>query len=121
MSHPELRGRGDAPASTNTFLANLGKQFRELFDIKQISVDTLAEMGHEALESIGVSAFESVHMLIRGIAEIQSGTRYNSRFPYTRNDQTTISYRQHRTCTGLDERRSAIRSTITPATSGNHS
>ena len=68
---------GDAAASepspTTTYLANLGKQFRELFDIKQMSVNTLAEMGHKALESIGVSAFESIHMLIRGIAEVQSG------------------------------------------------
>merc|ERR1712013_598157 len=44
--------------SIGAFLASLGlEQLREVFDREHISVDILAEMGHEDLKQIGVTAF----------------------------------------------------------------
>jgi tankyrase len=60
--------------SISAFLASLGlEQLREVFDREQISVDILAEMGHEDLKQIGVSAFGHRHKLIKGIEKLLSG------------------------------------------------
>lgn len=60
--------------SVSAFLSSLGlEQLREVFDREQISVDILAEMGHEDLKQIGVSAFGHRHKLIKGIEKLVSG------------------------------------------------
>ena len=60
--------------SMGAFLASLGlEQLREVFDREQISVDILAEMGHEDLKQIGVTAFGHRHKLIKGIEKLVSG------------------------------------------------
>ena len=56
------------------FLASLGlEQLREVLDREQISVDILAEMGHEDLKQIGITAFGHRHKLIKGIEKLVSG------------------------------------------------
>ena len=51
--------------SMGAFLASLGlEQLREVLDREQISVDILAEMGHEDLKQIGITAFGHRHKLI---------------------------------------------------------
>ena len=60
--------------SMGAFLASLGlEQLREVFDREQISVDILAEMGHEDLKQIGITAFGHRHKLIKGIEKLVSG------------------------------------------------
>jgi len=60
--------------SMGAFLASLGlEQLREVFDREQISVDILAEMGHEDLKQIGITAFGHRHKLIKGIEKLLSG------------------------------------------------
>merc|ERR1719150_1844362 len=60
--------------SMGAFLASLGlEQLREVFDREQISVDILAEMGHEDLKQIGVTAFGHRHKLIKGLEKLVSG------------------------------------------------
>ena len=56
--------------SMGAFLASLGlEQLREVFDREQISVDILAEMGHEDLKQIGVTAFGHRHKLIKVVLQ----------------------------------------------------
>jgi len=60
--------------SVGAFLASLDlEQLREIFDREQISVDILAEMGHEDLKQIGVTAFGHRHKLIKGLEKLLSG------------------------------------------------
>ena len=60
--------------SIGAFLTSLGlEQLREVFDREQISVDILAEMGHEDLKQIGITAFGHRHKLIKGIEKLVSG------------------------------------------------
>ena len=60
--------------SMGAFLASLGlEQLREVLDREQISVDILAEMGHEDLKQIGITAFGHRHKLIKGIEKLVSG------------------------------------------------
>lgn len=60
--------------SIGALLASLGlEQLREVFDREQISVDILAEMGHEDLKQIGVSAYGHRHKIIKGIEKLVSG------------------------------------------------
>ena len=44
-----------------------------MLDRDQISVDILAEMGHEDLKQIGITAFGHRHKLIKGIEKLVSG------------------------------------------------
>jgi tankyrase len=44
----------------------------ELFEREQISLDILAEMGHEDLKQVGVSAYGHRHKLIKGIEKLYS-------------------------------------------------
>ena len=60
--------------SMGAFLASQGlEQLREHFDREHISVDILAEMAHEDLKQIGVTAFGHRHKLIKGIEKLVSG------------------------------------------------
>jgi len=65
--------------SMGAFLASLGlEQLREIFDREQISVDILAEMGHEDLKQIGITAFGHRHKLIEGLEKLLSGNGKSS-------------------------------------------
>lgn len=46
----------------------------ELFEREQITLEILAEMGHEDLKQVGVSAFGFRHKLLKGIAQLRAST-----------------------------------------------
>ncbi|GAB6027052.1 hypothetical protein CHUAL_013779 [Chamberlinius hualienensis] len=53
------------------FLRSLGlDHLRDLFEKEQITLDILAEMGHEELKQIGVQAYGHRHKLIKGVEKI---------------------------------------------------
>lgn len=56
-----------------TFLQSLGlEHLLELFEREQITLDILAEMGHEDLKQVGVSAYGYRHKLIKGMDKLLS-------------------------------------------------
>jgi len=46
----------------------------ELFEREQITLDILAEMGHDDLKQVGVSAYGFRHKILKGIAQLRSTT-----------------------------------------------
>ncbi|XP_055849106.1 poly [ADP-ribose] polymerase tankyrase [Episyrphus balteatus] len=46
----------------------------ELFEREQITLEILAEMGHEDLKQVGVSAYGFRHKILKGIAQLRSTT-----------------------------------------------
>lgn len=58
------------------------EQLIELFDREQITMEILAEMGHEDLKQVGVSAYGFRHKILKGIAAIRAttGISYAVRF-----------------------------------------
>lgn len=53
------------------FLQSLGlEHLLELFEREQITLDILAEMGHEDLKQVGVSAYGYRHKLIKGMDKL---------------------------------------------------
>lgn len=50
------------------------EQLIELFDREQITMEILAEMGHEDLKQVGVSAYGFRHKILKGIAAIRATT-----------------------------------------------
>ena len=60
------------PSTTITsFLSSLGiEQLTEVFVREQISIDILAEMGHDELKQIGVNAYGHRHRLLKGIEKL---------------------------------------------------
>lgn len=50
------------------------EQLIELFDREQITMEILAEMGHEDLKQVGVSAYGFRHKILKGIAAIKATT-----------------------------------------------
>jgi len=71
--------------SVGAFLASLGlEKLREIFEREQISVDILAEMNHEDLKQIGVTAYGHRHKLIKGIEKLVSGKGNNVNFTETK-------------------------------------
>lgn len=50
------------------------EQLIELFDREQITMEILAEMGHEDLKQVGVSAYGFRHKILKGIATIKATT-----------------------------------------------
>lgn len=55
------------------FLQSLGlEHLLELFEREQITLDILAEMGHEDLKQVGVSAYGYRHKLIKGMDKLLS-------------------------------------------------
>lgn len=56
------------------------EQLIELFDREQITMEILAEMSHEDLKQVGVSAYGFRHKILKGIAAIraQTGTHLSS-------------------------------------------
>eukprot|EP00094_Tigriopus_californicus_P011802 TCALIF_11400-PA protein Name:"Similar to Tnks Tankyrase-1 (Mus musculus)" AED:0.04 eAED:0.04 QI:0/0.85/0.75/0.87/0.71/0.5/8/1134/1190 len=60
--------------SMSAFLASLSLEgLREIFDREQVTVDILADMGHEDLKQIGITAFGHRHKLIKGLEKLMSG------------------------------------------------
>ena len=54
------------------------EHLREIFQREDISLDILAEMGHEELKTIGINAYGHRHKLIKGIEKLLSQNReYN--------------------------------------------
>lgn len=57
--------------SISSFLSNLGlNHLIELFEREHITLDILAEMGHEELKQIGVNAYGHRHKLLKGIEKL---------------------------------------------------
>ncbi|XP_050594457.1 poly [ADP-ribose] polymerase tankyrase isoform X3 [Bombus affinis] len=57
------------------FLQSLGlEHLLELFEREQITLDILAEMGHEDLKQVGVSAYGYRHKLIKGMEKLLNTT-----------------------------------------------
>lgn len=72
-----VNGSGNSGAVVNiaTFLQNLGlDHLLELFEREQITLDILAEMGHEDLKQVGISAYGYRHKLIKGMDKLLSST-----------------------------------------------
>ncbi|KAG5281050.1 hypothetical protein AALO_G00066890 [Alosa alosa] len=56
------------------FLKSLGlEQLRDIFEREQITLDVLADMGHEELKEIGINAYGHRHKLIKGIERLLGG------------------------------------------------
>lgn len=57
--------------SVSKFLLSLNlEHLLEIFDREQITLDILAEMNHEDLKQIGISAYGFRHKLIKGINKL---------------------------------------------------
>lgn len=50
------------------------EQLIDLFDREQITLEILAEMGHEDLKQVGVSAYGFRHKILKGIAQLRVTT-----------------------------------------------
>lgn len=60
-------------SNINTFLASLNlEQLIDIFEREQITLDILAEMSHEDLKQIGISAYGYRHKLIKGIERLMA-------------------------------------------------
>ncbi|XP_056124271.1 poly [ADP-ribose] polymerase tankyrase-1 isoform X1 [Rhinichthys klamathensis goyatoka] len=58
----------------NQFLKSLClEHLRDIFEREQISLDVLADMGHEELKEIGINAYGHRHKLIKGIERLLGG------------------------------------------------
>ncbi|XP_061656623.1 poly [ADP-ribose] polymerase tankyrase-1 [Syngnathoides biaculeatus] len=58
----------------NHFLKSLGlEHLRDILQREQISLDVLADMGHEELKEIGINAYGHRHKLIKGIERLLGG------------------------------------------------
>uniref|UniRef100_A0A6M2E1R5 Poly [ADP-ribose] polymerase n=1 Tax=Xenopsylla cheopis TaxID=163159 RepID=A0A6M2E1R5_XENCH len=59
----------------SSFLNSLGlEHLLELFEREQITLDILAEMGHEDLKQIGIAAYGFRHKLIKGMSMLASNS-----------------------------------------------
>ncbi|XP_046385397.1 poly [ADP-ribose] polymerase tankyrase [Ischnura elegans] len=68
-------GAGHDVATISGFVCSLGlKHLSELFEREQITLDILAEMGHEDLKQVGISAYGHRHKLIKGIEKLYSSS-----------------------------------------------
>uniref|UniRef100_S4RWH8 Poly [ADP-ribose] polymerase n=1 Tax=Petromyzon marinus TaxID=7757 RepID=S4RWH8_PETMA len=71
----------------NMFLKGLGlDHLRDIFEKEQITLDVLADMGHEELKEIGINAYGHRHKLIKGVERLlgaqQGGLAYPGANPY---------------------------------------
>uniref|UniRef100_A0A8C8D3C5 Poly [ADP-ribose] polymerase n=1 Tax=Oncorhynchus tshawytscha TaxID=74940 RepID=A0A8C8D3C5_ONCTS len=56
------------------FLKSLGlEHLRDIFEREQITLDVLADMGHEELKEIGINAYGHRHKLIKGMERLLGG------------------------------------------------
>ncbi|XP_060738826.1 tankyrase, TRF1-interacting ankyrin-related ADP-ribose polymerase b isoform X3 [Tachysurus vachellii] len=72
------RKEGEAVAvldmNISQFLKSLGlEHLRDIFEREQITLDVLADMGHEELKEIGINAYGHRHKLIKGIERLLGG------------------------------------------------
>lgn len=49
----------------------------DLFEREQITLEILAEMGHEDLKQVGVSAYGFRHKILKGVAQLRNTTGTN--------------------------------------------
>uniref|UniRef100_A0A7R9CVM7 Poly [ADP-ribose] polymerase n=1 Tax=Timema cristinae TaxID=61476 RepID=A0A7R9CVM7_TIMCR len=74
----QVKTEGTAPENITTvsgFLHSLGlEHLLELFEREQITLDILAEMSHDDLKQVGVSAYGYRHKLLKGIDKLSSST-----------------------------------------------
>uniref|UniRef100_A0A182PQV5 Poly [ADP-ribose] polymerase n=1 Tax=Anopheles epiroticus TaxID=199890 RepID=A0A182PQV5_9DIPT len=62
-------------SSVSVFLTSLQlEHLIDLFEREQITMDILAEMGHEDLKQVGVSAYGFRHKILKGIATLRATT-----------------------------------------------
>ncbi|KAG8193909.1 hypothetical protein JTE90_011464 [Oedothorax gibbosus] len=80
--------QGEAPDPTmenvgiHGFLLSLGlDHLSDTFDREQITLDILAEMGHEELKQIGVNAYGHRHKLLKGIEKLYTGHNASTFMP----------------------------------------
>ena len=60
--------------NVSTFLTSLNlEQLIDIFEREQITLDILAEMNHEDLKQIGISAYGFRHKLIKGMERLMAG------------------------------------------------
>uniref|UniRef100_A0A8C2Z5A5 Poly [ADP-ribose] polymerase n=1 Tax=Cyclopterus lumpus TaxID=8103 RepID=A0A8C2Z5A5_CYCLU len=56
------------------FMKSLGlEHLRDIFEREQITLDVLADMGHEELKEIGINAYGHRHKLIKGVERLLGG------------------------------------------------
>ncbi|XP_017772298.1 PREDICTED: tankyrase [Nicrophorus vespilloides] len=66
-------GAGGGIVNIGSFLASLSlEHLLDLFEREQITLDILAEMGHEDLKQIGITAYGFRHKLIKGMERLVS-------------------------------------------------
>nr|VZI37613.1 unnamed protein product [Spirometra erinaceieuropaei] len=59
--------------TTASFLTSIGlDHLVELFDKEQVTLDILAELGHEELKELGVTVYGQRHKIIKGVARFRS-------------------------------------------------
>ncbi|XP_050397840.1 poly [ADP-ribose] polymerase tankyrase-1 [Patella vulgata] len=59
--------------SVSAFLTNIGlESLRDIFEKEQISMDILAEMGHEELKDIGINAYGHRHKILKGVEKLMA-------------------------------------------------
>lgn len=76
------RDNGVTISNITTFLQSLGlEHLLELFEREQISLDILAEMGHEDLKQVGISAYGYRHKLIKGMEKLLNSAAATLRQP----------------------------------------
>lgn len=65
----------DLVSNVASFLASLQlDQLIDMFDREQITLEILAEMGHEDMKQVGVSAYGFRHKILKGIAQLRATT-----------------------------------------------
>ncbi|XP_028966676.1 poly [ADP-ribose] polymerase tankyrase-1 [Galendromus occidentalis] len=56
-------------------------ELKQIFEVEQITVDILAEMGHDELKEIGVSAYGHRHKIIKGVEKMLTGSSSENFMP----------------------------------------
>ncbi|CAH1784886.1 unnamed protein product [Owenia fusiformis] len=73
MAEGALSGNLDT-VTIGAFLNGLGlDHLKEIFEREQITMDILAEMGHDELKEIGINAYGHRHKVLKGVEKLISG------------------------------------------------
>lgn len=73
--HSRCETTPDTPINMNisSFLNSLGlEHLRDIFEKEDITLDILAEMGHDELKTIGINAYGHRHKLLKGVEKLLS-------------------------------------------------
>lgn len=74
-SSEELLSDPESITNVSSFLSSQQlHHLIELFEREQITLDILAEMGHDDLKQVGVSAYGFRHKILKGIAQLRATT-----------------------------------------------